>query len=640
MQKTVLVTGATGFIGNYVVEELLAKGGRVIASSLNEEKASLQPWFSKVTYLPFDISTDISGKNLYEYFQHPDVLIHLAWEGLPNYKAAFHLEENLPRHYAFIKNLVTHGLRDMTVTGTCFEYGMQEGCLSENMECFPHNPYALAKYQLLKKLEALADREKLNFKWARLFYMFGKGQNPNSLISLLDRALEKGDAEFNMSGGEQVRDFLPVEKVAEYIVALALQTEVEGQVNICSGKPITVKAFVEDYLARKNREISLNFGFYPYADYEPMRFWGDNRKIKKILMIESPLTRKPNARIIYEQKSVPLIQNRVFPTPAEARKTTCMDVTLAQCSDTGFVFSAYFNELAIDYDIHYQNEQSHSAYFQKHLEGVIEIMQDNNCLGEKVIEIGCGKAYFLEMLAARGVDITGFDPTYEGNSDKVVKDFFTEKYSDINADFIILRHTLEHISLPFDFIKSVAKANNYRGQIYIEVPTFDWIIDNNAVEDIFYEHCNYFTLETLQMFFSKSTGGHFFNGQYIYVIANLADVKTDIGKRNFTPYEIQFQEKMSAYEKLINEENVAIWGAGAKGSTFLNLLDKNADKISYVIDINPRKQNMYIGGTGHPVYAPGVLAQNPVNTIIIMNRNYAKEIAASVANKQIKLIEL
>ncbi len=282
MQKTVLVTGAAGFIGNYVLEELLANGCRVIATSLHEQKARLQPWFNKVIYIPFDIRTDFSTQNLYEYFKRPDILIHLAWEGLPNYKAAFHLEENLPRHYQFIKNLVTHGLRDMTVTGTCFEYGMQEGCLSETMECIPHNDYARAKYQLLKKLELLAADKQISFKWARLFYLYGKGQNPHSLIPMLDKALENGDAVFNMSGGEQVRDFLPVEKLAAYIVALSMQSKLEGVVNICSGKPVTIKAFVQDYLAEKKGNIQLNLGFYPYPDYEPMRFWGNNARLESL----------------------------------------------------------------------------------------------------------------------------------------------------------------------------------------------------------------------------------------------------------------------------------------------------------------------------------------------------------------------
>ena len=74
--------------------------------------------------------------NYFNFLKSPS-LIHLAWEGLPNYKAAFHVEENLPRHFPFLKNLIKNGLKDLTVTGTCFEYGMQEGSLQEDMEVFP-----------------------------------------------------------------------------------------------------------------------------------------------------------------------------------------------------------------------------------------------------------------------------------------------------------------------------------------------------------------------------------------------------------------------------------------------------------------------------------------------------------------------
>jgi dTDP-6-deoxy-L-talose 4-dehydrogenase (NAD+) len=209
-------------------------------------------------------------------------LIHLAWEGLPNYKADFHLTKNLPLQKAFLSNLLQNGLKDITVTGTCFEYGMKEGILSEDMKCEPANPYAIAKNELRLSLEQLTMQYNCNFKWARLFYMYGKGQSPKSLISQLDKALDDGDAVFNMSWGEQVRDFLPVEKVADYIVAIALQKEVTGVINCCSGNPVTVKDFVQAYLNSRQQSIQLNLGFYPYADYEPMRFWGDDRKLKTI----------------------------------------------------------------------------------------------------------------------------------------------------------------------------------------------------------------------------------------------------------------------------------------------------------------------------------------------------------------------
>ena len=209
-------------------------------------------------------------------------MIHLAWEGLPNYKAAFHIETNLPGHFAFLTNLVKSGLTNLTVTGTCFEYGMQEGRLEETMPAQPANPYAKAKDALRTSLQQLQHQHPFHLKWVRLFYMYGKGQNPKSLLSQLQQALDDEAEVFNMSGGEQVRDYLPVEKVAEYIVQIALQNWVEGIINCCSGQPITVRQLVENYLQQQGRSIRLNLGYYPYTDYEPMAFWGDTKKLHSL----------------------------------------------------------------------------------------------------------------------------------------------------------------------------------------------------------------------------------------------------------------------------------------------------------------------------------------------------------------------
>ena len=278
----ILVTGATGFIGNYVVSELLKNDCQVIATSLNIEKAKAASWFSQVKYFPFNLKEFDNSTNYHSFFGEPDVMIHLAWEGLPNYKDAFHLQENLPRHLAFLTNLINNGLTNLSVTGTCFEYGMKEGCLSEEMDCEPANPYAIAKNALRIQLQQLNGNKPFNFKWIRLFYMYGEGQSVKSLISQLETALDNNEPQFNMSGGEQVRDFLPVEEVAANIVAVALQNKVQGIINCCSGKPVTVRSFVEDYLKEKNKSIKLILGYYPYTDYEPMKFWGDNSKLKLI----------------------------------------------------------------------------------------------------------------------------------------------------------------------------------------------------------------------------------------------------------------------------------------------------------------------------------------------------------------------
>ena len=277
----IFVTGATGFIGNYVVKKLLKQHCHVIATSRNMNKAQSFKWFSQVEYIPCDLNT--IEDNGFQFFQQPDLLIHLAWEGLPNYKDMSHLEKSLISNYRFLKNMIEYGLKSLIVTGTCFEYGMQSGPLSEGLETKPDNPYGLAKDTLRKFLEQLQKKFDFEFKWVRLFYMYGKGQSPNSVISELDRALESGDSTFNMSGGEQLRDYLPVEKVAEYIVKIAIQNKVHGIINCCSGNPISIRSLVENYLKRKQKNIYLNLGYYPYPDYEPMAFWGDDKKLKMAL---------------------------------------------------------------------------------------------------------------------------------------------------------------------------------------------------------------------------------------------------------------------------------------------------------------------------------------------------------------------
>ena len=273
----VLVTGATGFIGNYVVKELLKQDCYVIATSRDQKKACLCEWLSKVQYISCDLDT--VNEDFYQFFQQPELLIHLSWGGLPNYKDLFHLETNLLSNYFFLKNIIEHGLKHIVVAGTCFEYGIQSGSLKEDMETKPDNPYGLAKDTLRKFLEQLKKKIDFDLKWVRLFYMYGKGQNSNSIFSQLDNTLKNKELSFNMSGGEQLRDYLPVEKVAEYIVKIAMQNNVQGAINCCSGIPISVRKLVENYLAEKQKSIYLNLGYYPYPDYEPMAFWGNTDKL-------------------------------------------------------------------------------------------------------------------------------------------------------------------------------------------------------------------------------------------------------------------------------------------------------------------------------------------------------------------------
>lgn len=266
----VALTGASGFIGQHVLNALLKQNDiEVVAITRNCNK--LTHVAEKVEVLVMDINTHL---NAFQSMGSPDVLIHLAWDGLPNYKSLHHFETELPQQYRFLKNMVESGLQTLFVSGTCFEYGMQSGELSPNMVTNPTNPYGYAKDALRKQLEYLKAHTPFNLVWARLFYMYGLGQASQSLYTQLKQAVIRGDKTFNMSGGEQLRDYLPIEAVANQIVNQALSRKDVGIMNICSGEPISVKSLVELWVKENNWNIALNLGYYPYADYEPMEFWG------------------------------------------------------------------------------------------------------------------------------------------------------------------------------------------------------------------------------------------------------------------------------------------------------------------------------------------------------------------------------
>lgn len=280
----VLVTGATGFVGRHLVAALLARGCAVRAVARNAETAASLPWINAVEFIKADIhGADLDIGALTDGI---DALAHLAWPGLPNYQALFHFEHNLMADYRFIKGAVEAGVPQVLVTGTCFEYGMQSGPLDEQTAPQPGNPYGLAKNTLRLFLENLQRVQPFTLQWARLFYLHGAGQNPNSLLAALDRAIDAGDERFNMSGGEQLRDYLAIETAAGYLAAIMQQRDFDGVINCASGQPISVRALVEQRVRERGASIDLNLGHYPYATHEPMAFWGVADRMQQLLGAE------------------------------------------------------------------------------------------------------------------------------------------------------------------------------------------------------------------------------------------------------------------------------------------------------------------------------------------------------------------
>lgn len=267
----VAITGASGFIGRHLLLELERYPIQVFAITRNAGKLAQASKRTKV--IEFDLN-NYSG-NPYELLGSPDLLIHLAWDRLSNYRDLYHFEVQLPVHFHFLQQMVHAGLTSIFVAGTCFEYGLQSGALSEEQYTRPVNSYAFAKDTLHKQLQLLQEQCPFHLTWGRLFYMYGDGQAPNSLYPQLMEAIKQNSTSFNMSGGEQLRDYLPVSEVAKLIARIALNKRGTGTINLCSGKPISVRRLVEQWIESSKRQITLNMGHYPYSEHEPLAFWGD-----------------------------------------------------------------------------------------------------------------------------------------------------------------------------------------------------------------------------------------------------------------------------------------------------------------------------------------------------------------------------
>ena len=337
-------------------------------------------------------------------------------------------------------------------------------------------------------------------------------------------------------------------------------------------------------------------------------------------------------KTLYRQNNFPILQNRVYDTPEEAENCPVGDIEIVEDLRTGLVYNAAFRPELMTYDSNYNNEQSLSQYFRKHLDQVAKVVESK--LGrESLVEVGCGKGFFLEMLLARGFDIVGFDPTYEGRNERVIKKYFEPGIME-PAEGLILRHVLEHIQNPADFLEKLKKANGGKGLIYIEVPCFDWICQKRAWFDIFYEHVNYFRLNDFyRMFGDIVDAGHLFNRQYIYVVARLETLR-HLGTDNESP--ISFP---SDFDKALESENInrpcVIWGGASKGVIFALLKSRKHQKFNFAVDINPAKQGKYLPLTALKVYSPKLAMQSlPSDSVVyVMNSNYLDEVRQMTKGK-------
>jgi SAM-dependent methyltransferase len=350
-------------------------------------------------------------------------------------------------------------------------------------------------------------------------------------------------------------------------------------------------------------------------------------------------------------------------TEEEARRYQRGDVHLGFCPDCGFIFNTTFDAKLAEYSARYEETQGFSPTFSKfHRRLAADLIERHNLRGKKVIEIGCGKGEFLNLLAEMGVgEAVGFDPSHvpgrnEGPAaDRIrfVQDFYSEKYTKESGDFVCCKMTLEHIRPTYDFVSTVRRSIGDRRDCltYFLVPDAYRIVRDVAFEDVYYEHCSYFSRGSLARLFARagfeirhvSTE---YDGQYLAIEARpFAPAPAgyrppDDDLSAMTELVASFPSRCSAKtnhwratvrDAVAARRKVVLWGSGSKAVSFLTTLGLGGE-IEYAVDINPYRQGCFMPITAQRIVAPEFLRSYQPDLVIVMNSVYVPEITAMLAS--------
>ncbi len=303
-----------------------------------------------------------------------------------------------------------------------------------------------------------------------------------------------------------------------------------------------------------------------------------------------------------------------------------------------FIINSKFESKIIKYDKSYNNEQSNSIKFQSHLNNVVKVIKKNFEYNQSIIEIGCGKGFFFDLLNKNKFkNIRGFDKTYEGKNSKIIKRYINNK-DYIPEDLIVLRHTLEHIPNFFEFLKLIKDISSKKTKILIEVPSVEWILRNKAFWDFNYEHVNYFSIRTFEGLFKKIIYKDIiFEGQYILIIAEINSLNLNFlkqTKKNFIKFDIfkKFNIKKKIDQIFHKKKNIYFWGGATKTLMFLVFVrhfnKKLLERVANVIDIDKKKHNLYLQIVNKKIISPlkFVRKSNNNDLIVVSNPNYYLEV--------------
>ena len=272
--KKVLVTGAAGYIGVSVVRALLDLGYSVIATDVHTDRIDRGAVVCQ--------GNIFSENDPYHAFGEPDAVIHLAWRDGFVHNSLCHFED-LAKHYTFLQKMVEGGAKNISVMGSMHEIGFFEGAISKDTPQNPSSLYGISKNALRQSMETLQKSKDFSLKWLRGYYVCGNDRYNNSVFSKILQKADEGAKEFPFTMGTNQYDFISVEDLGMQIALASVQTEVEGIINCCTGKPRALKDVVEDFIARMQLDIRLQYGVFPDRPYDSKIVYGDNTEIKTVI---------------------------------------------------------------------------------------------------------------------------------------------------------------------------------------------------------------------------------------------------------------------------------------------------------------------------------------------------------------------
>lgn len=389
----------------------------------------------------------------------------------------------------------------------------------------------------------------------------------------------------------------------------------------------------------------------------------DNQKANLVC----PCCGTQGVEVFYEVSPVPVNSVLLLKTKQEAVDFPTGTIALGLCNHCGFVYNTTFDPKLLEYSDRYDPTQAYSATFNKWHRALAErLVEDYGLQNKKIVEIGCGKGEFLNMLCELGPNSgVGFDPAYNAErntseaKDRIefVVDFYSEKYEQTKGDFVCCKMTLEHISQTERFMQTVRRSvgDDADTVVFFQIPDVQRILEETAFWDIYYEHCSYFSMGSVARLFDR-TGfdvlglAREYDNQYLMIDArprssgvkplppqadDLAEIKQLAGNfvQRLAEQRKSWSERIASYKA--QGKKVVIWGSGSKGVAFLTTLGLS-DGIDYVVDINPHRQGFFMAGTGQEIVSPDFLKEYQPDTVVVMNPIYKDEIVADLDQRGLK----